>query len=146
MSKEEIFVSYKFKDTALKANVPNAYGVIYPKEILKKAVEQIKQLNFGVILEAKVITCKEDLVPCLSDSAFTIEDAEFNDPNLDITIKTINTPKGKLASEMLKVKEEVPLSLGIAGYGETESLDNGNLVVKDFVCQRVSLLSKEDKA
>jgi hypothetical protein len=134
-----------FEADILVADKPNANGVSYTRECLEGAAQTFAEKGepaYGVLFEGSTIPIQ------VSDIAFKILGMDFKDNVLRGRITTLETPKGVIAAELIdKFRES--MTLGIAGRVEetdSETRDDGVLVVKKMRVDRVSLLSKETKA
>lgn len=121
----------------LQADIPNKNGTIYPKEVLKEAVEKfnkrIKETRvLGEIRQPTKLHLK------LQNAAFQINDiiAE-NDSNWYADIEILSTPMGDKLKEILDDPDK--FKIVTIGYGKVTKDKDGNNIITKFEIAQVGI-------
>ena len=101
-----------------KADIPNASGRIYPKEVVEEMANDINNRD-GKIL------CYSEGSGLIDDIVGVVSDAKVEDNELSVTIDILNTPNGVHIKDMLKCVSEDNFEGVITGTG---CVDKDNIV------------------
>lgn len=130
------------KGIVLRLDEPSKYtGNIYPKEVVAKAVEDVKTK----IAEKRMIgQCGfpgdgQGLSP--ANVTHIVSGLEIVNNDLIGEIELLDTPKGRLVVDLLKFGNA---RLGVAGTGASEIV-NGRSVIRQFSISSVSIILERDQ-
>ena len=108
------------------SDVINKNGMRFSKEIVEKMVDDVNnKYIYGSLGQSYDI-----LHPDESKISHQIENLQIVDNELIGTIKVLNTPNGKILSELLK--NNVGIEYKVAGTGKFQYNDDGTKVVTNF--------------
>lgn len=127
----------------LKADEPNANGIIYQRDSLRKA---IKKYNEDYVKTGKALgefSHPKDTMPDIHNIAFKISEIEFEDDHWDAEIEILNLPKGKLLQEIIGHNECRIVTMGV---GDIKKDEDGNSIVRNFKIVGVGIEPKENCA
>jgi len=125
----------KITQTIAQAGTPNKNGRIYPKEVLQKAIDDFKEGEmFGRI------GMQGDTLPvAFSEVSHIIDSLKLTgDDNFEAEITVLDTPNGKLLSEMMKSGDIV---FRMCGMGDGQKNDDDIMVIEDFDLISVNAVS-----
>jgi len=140
MKKEKIIKGVLFN---LKADEPNANGIIYSKDILGKA---IKKYNENYVKNGRALGelgRPKNTMPDVHNIAFKVNEIEFEDDHWNAEIEILNLPKGKLLQELIEHNEYRMVTMGV---GEISKDEDGNNVVKEMKITGVGIVPKDNCA
>jgi hypothetical protein len=127
-------MTIELKDVQLKTlDVPDINGRIYPKDVIQRAIDKLEENILGLI------GFQESIVFSLADAAFVASDLHLDGSALLANIKTLDTPAGRAAEDLLKDDFE-NLQFAVAGLG---NVDDG--VVSNFTFLHLGLVPKISK-
>lgn len=131
----------------INSDVPNKNGVVYPKEVMKNALEEYqKQIklgtSFGIMGQPTTIGTIN-----LSEVAFKINSIEeTGNDNWISQIEILDTPKGKDLKKLLNDVDDDKYRIVTYGYGSVKEKDGINIVQDDFELISVGIKLKEECA
>lgn len=105
------------------ADIPTTTNVIYPTNVLEKAVEDYNKNVF------KTISCIGSSGQDLNDCIGKVEEAKFEDGVVTVEISLFDTERGKAIQSMLD--DGLSFSASLSGYVDFYE-KNGNKIVKDI--------------
>lgn len=105
------------------ADIPTTTNVIYPANVLEKAVEDYNKNVF------KTISYIDSSGQCLGDCVGKIEKAKFEDGVVTVDISLFDTERGKTIQAMFDAG--FPFFASISGYVDFYE-KNGNRIIKDI--------------
>lgn len=115
-------------------DVPNANGHIYSKELIKKAIDEYKQLPHKIgSLEYTGATLQ------LDKAAFEIEEISEENDLYIATIRVLDTPEGKKLKEMIEISSENDFRLCHMAWGD---IDDAGKIEEGFVISYYSIFPK----
>ena len=133
----------------LQADKPNSNGNIYPKDTLKKAIEEYNENYVKTGKALGEISQPKDTTPNLSNVAFRISEIETSSSYSPISesyddrwlaeIEILETPMGKTLQEIFNKD----MNIVTMGYGEVEEDEDGNNIIKNFKIVGVGIEPKE---
>ena len=123
----------------LLADTPNANGTIYPKDILKKAIDEYneKYVKDGCALGE--IQQPKDIYTTLTNVAFKINEIEFDEDHWNAEIEILDTPKGK---ELQEIIERDKFRIVTMGMGEVDENEDGTRTINKFEITGVGIEPK----
>jgi len=109
----------KLKGILMKSNVPTLNGNLYPREVLEKSIQELKER----IEKRKFFggPPSRDRVIHLQEVSHLVTDMSLDDKNnLNVELEVLNTPNGQVLKDMIK---NGPVSFGLCGYGSIIRVD-----------------------
>lgn len=117
-----------FSSKVLEADVPNKNGSLYPRQVIEKAINDLKEnvANRSVLGELG-----EGSTASISfaNVSHVVTKTWFENNELFAEAEVLNTPNGSLLKDLLNKK--VPVCLRLRGVGEVQANEEGHFVVGD---------------
>ena len=137
-NKEEVVIT----SVAIKADVPNKNGIIYPRDVLSKAIKKWNDgPKLGAFVEPNVVPDNVSATQ-LKDAAVEAE-LEMCKEGVRGKAIVLSTPKGEILKKMLNGGWKPEIGICCQASIHTE---NGNTVVEDDMeIIRVSIIDKNEK-
>ena len=101
------------------ANVPNRHNVIYPTDVLKKAIEAYKKEGNNLLFGST----SEDIL----NVAGVIKNIEYNDDYVIADVSFTDSTYGKIAQGLA---ERGCFHVGMSAWGNVEKIDGHNVVTE----------------
>lgn len=101
------------------ANIPNRDNIIYPTDVLKKAIENYKKEGNNLLFGST----SEDIL----NVAGVIKNIEYNDDYAIADVSFTDSTYGKLAQALA---ERGCLHIGMSAWGNVEKIDGHNVVTE----------------
>jgi hypothetical protein len=106
--------------SVLHADKPNVNGVIYPTEVLKKAIDEFNKKHPNGIVGVSELPARftNEFAPSIEDSVFQIKELEFNEINKVVVGKVafFSTPTSRAIEQLIKDGIMVIRPFGVAAY------------------------------
>ena len=119
----------KIKLVSAIADIPTTTNVIYPANVLEKAVEDYNKNAF------KVISCISSSGQCLDECVGKIEEAKFEDGVVTVDVSLLDTENGKTIQGMFDAG--FPFFASLSGYADFYE-ENGSKIIKGIKIQNLN--------
>ena len=127
----------------LQADKPTANGTIYPKDILKKAVDEYNKNYVENDRALGEIQQPKNLHTELSNIAFKINEIEQEDDHWNAEIEILKTPQGEILKDIIDKAEYRIVTMGVGEYDKNE---DGTHTINKFEIVGVGIEPKENCA
>ena len=118
----------KYRDVVLESNKVTKTKRIYPKELLEKNVASLQEVIKGRGLFGQMDFPSDSLIH-ISDASHIITELVMEVDNMVAEIEPLNTPYGKVLSQL--IKDGCKIVLRPYGVGTGEVNENNELVIND---------------
>jgi hypothetical protein len=120
---------------------------VYTKECLEKAVEEYNKNRASPNVGA-IFTPELNMTIDISEVAFEITKLEYKESSIVVECRQLDTPKGRVLSNLLEIEKNNPntITLGMDGVTETLLSDDSINTIENFKIERISVLNSKDKA
>ena len=123
----------------LMADTPNKNGTIYPKDILKKAIDEYNQKQVKIGHGLGELGQPMGIQTTLTNVAFKINEIEQEDEHWNAEIEILKTPKGDELQEIIKRGEFKIVTMGV---GEFDKNEDGTRTINKFEITGVGIEPK----
>jgi hypothetical protein len=133
----------EFKQVCFYVDKPNSNGSIYPRAVVEKELERIKEVIKNRCLIGELGTPGDSIVH-FSNASHIVKDLSLVGETVEATIEVLNTPSGKVLQQLLSDKS---VCFRPRGTGDGHIDENGNFVVgKNYKLVSIDAVSMETKS